>query len=96
MARSGPETRIGHAIMLALRQRGCMVWKHHATEVTGRGWPDLQGVLPGGRAIMLETKTPVGRAEPLQVRRIEQLRSLGAAAGFVTSVDDALRVCGLD
>lgn len=95
MARSGPETKISRAIIKALEARGCIVYKQHGTEVSGRGRPDLLGCLPGGQMFALETKTPVGSATKIQLRHMRLLAGVGAATGFPTSVEDALGLLGL-
>lgn len=43
-----------------------------------RGWPDRLVLLPGGRAVFVELKRPVGgKFEPLQERTHAKLRTLG-------------------
>ncbi len=43
------------------------------------GMPDRLVLMPGGRIAFVEVKAPGRKPEPLQVRRHEQLRSLGFA-----------------
>lgn len=105
------EANIQRAIQAALEARGCIVMKHHASQYTGRGWPDLWVCLPdrwigerdespilvpGGQLAVLETKTPAGRATKIQLRKMAKLVALGALGGFPTSVAEALAICGLD
>lgn len=57
----------------------------------GVGSPDLVGVLlPTGRAIGLEVKTPTGRIRPEQTAWATAARRAGMFVAFVRSVDDAL------
>lgn len=104
------EANIQRAIQAALEARGCIVMKHHASQYTGRGWPDLWVCLPqldgtekrhgvlcpaGGHLAVLETKTPAGRATKIQLRKMAKLVAAGALGGFPTSVAEALAICGL-
>lgn len=89
------EADLQRRIQRALEARGAVVMKHHASQFTGRGWPDLWVALPGGRLACLETKTPVGRRSKIQARKLDRLRATGSIAEFVTSVSEALEVCGL-
>ena len=41
------------------------------------GVPDRLLLLPGGKAVFVETKAPGKKPRPLQVHRHEQLRALG-------------------
>lgn len=65
------------------------------------GFPDIVGVLPGGRALFIEVKRPAGigqdkgRPTPEQRHFIAIAVKAGAAAGFAWSVDDALEIAGL-
>ena len=51
------------------------------------GIPDLIGVAPGGKAIMLEVKRPGGARRIAQTRFIAEAKASGAVAGFVDSWD---------
>lgn len=62
------------------------------------GSSDVLAVLPGGRMAAFEVKRPGGRATEAQERFLAELRSRGAVAEVVTSVDElraALRRAGV-
>lgn len=90
------EANLQRQIQRALEARGCIVMKHHASMYTGRGWPDLWVCLPGGRLAVLETKTPIGKATGIQLRKLAKLERTGAVAGLPTSVAEALMICGFN
>lgn len=49
------------------------------------GIPDLMGVAPGGKAILLEVKRPGGVHRIAQTLFIDEVKAKGAIAGFVDS-----------
>lgn len=59
------------------------------------GFADLFGVLPDGRFVAIEVKTPAGRLMPHQRRFLEAITRMGGVAGVARSVDDARRIVGL-
>ena len=85
------ETAVVRAIMRALRERGAKVIKTHGGPFTPTGTPDLIGCV-NGRAFVLEVKRPGQRPRRIQEYELEQWRKAGAAAGAVTSVEEALAV----
>lgn len=57
-----------------------------------RGFPDRTILLPGGLAMFLELKRPVGgRPSPQQIKWVERLSRLGFITRFCNSIDDARR-----
>lgn len=56
-----------------------------------RGFPDIAGIIPRGKyrgtMFALEIKTPIGRASDEQEKWICDLRTAGAKATIVTSVE---------
>jgi hypothetical protein len=48
-------------------------------------WPDVSGVLPGGRAIFIECKTLTGKASLGQLAMLERLKKQGAVAFIARS-----------
>ena len=60
-----------------------------------KGFSDLFGVLPGGRAFFIECKVKPNKPAKEQVNFIEQMKSCGAYAGVAYSVEEALEICGL-
>lgn len=53
------------------------------------GFPDRTILLPGGRVVFLETKTPIGRLRPRQSYIMNGLTDLGFTSDVVTSLEDA-------
>jgi len=56
------------------------------------GMSDLLAI-KNGKAIWLETKTPVGKASKEQVAFIKAMQLSGCKAGFVRSIEDAIKIC---
>jgi len=56
------------------------------------GFSDLFVISPGGFASFLEVKSEKGRPTKQQVNFLEQMQNLGARAGMVRSVSDALNL----
>lgn len=57
------------------------------------GVPDRICILPGGRIVFVELKSPEGRLRPLQERVIQLMRRLGADVRVINSkegVDEVL------
>lgn len=84
------EARLQKRIVDALRARGIPAWRIRPLGISG--WPDIYGILPGGRALHIEVKMPAERPEPLQVHTMEVLRAAGAVVGWADSVDGAMRL----
>lgn len=96
------ESDLMRAIMVALSERGHFVARANVgTFYTKDGRPVRTG-LPSGfsdlfghrggdcRAFYLEVKTPTGRIRPEQIAFLNAMKSRGAIAGVVRSVDEAL------
>ena len=60
------------------------------------GFSDVMAVLPGGRVAFIEVKTENGKLSPQQEAFITKMQGQGAIAGVVRSVDEALKLCGLE
>jgi hypothetical protein len=101
------EKCIQESIRLELSKRGlkvlrlpCGLFYTKDGRPVGSGLPpgtsDLLALAPHGRAIFIEVKRPDGRLTAAQTAFIRQMRLQGFAAGVARSVDDALRLCGLD
>lgn len=56
------------------------------------GFSDLFGVLPGGKAIFIEVKTPKGKPSEAQIRFLEAVRRLGCPAGVARSMEDVIKI----
>ena len=61
-----------------------------------KGFSDILAILPGGRAVFIEVKTQSGKLSPEQEKFIAKMQALGAIAGVVRSVSEALTLCGLE
>lgn len=87
---SGPESKVVKAITAELERRGALVYNQHGSAYSGRGRPDLLGVLPGGRAFAIEVKAPGKSDSGLGLRQRRELWAW-ACRGALTlaGVDDA-------
>lgn len=102
MARKQKESSVSDAIRLELCKRGCKVFRSQVglfytqygdmIHVGVKGESDLRGHRPDGKAIYIESKTPVGRAREEQKKFIKAMKESGALAGFARSVEDALKI----
>lgn len=54
------------------------------------GASDIIGIMPDGRFLAIEVKTPRGRTTPEQDRFLFHIQLMGGVAGVARSVDDAL------
>lgn len=93
------ESVLQSAIIEALQYAGCFVVRLNAgamrigsrlVRLAPAGTPDLLVVVPGGRIVFVEVKTPAGRLSPAQRSAHAELTRLGATVVVVRSVDDAL------
>lgn len=85
------ESAILHHCMLALSEAGCTVFRTNVgmfytidgrpvTTGLPRGFSDLFGHRPDGRAFYVEVKSETGRLRPEQKAFIEAMRARGAVA----------------
>lgn len=104
--RSYKEHELMDNVRLALSEHGCKVFRGNVGEVvtidgrlfrTGlpKGFSDVFGVLPGGRAFFVETKVRPGKPTRQQLDFINVMRRQGALAGVAYSVEEALEICEL-
>lgn len=61
-------------------------------EKRSRGYPDLHGMLPGGRYFALEVKRRGEHATPEQSEFIDAVQAGGGIAGVVRSFEDARKL----
>lgn len=80
---AGPEKRVEAAFAKWGREQGLFVLKLAAQGVTG--FPDRTIIIPGGRLVCIEFKSPTGKTSKVQDQRIAALRTLGVPV-LVTSV----------
>lgn len=86
------------------RPTGLFYTKHGSeyvpVKVNVRGASDLQGHRSDGRAFYIEVKKPRHKTNKKHLQEqenfLEQMRKSGALAGFAESVNDALKIVGLD
>ena len=81
------ETALTKKIQAYLKQQGCWVTKLHGGPTQQAGLPDLLAVKQG-RAVFFEIKTETGRLSQLQEHTLGRLRSAGAVAEMVRSIED--------
>lgn len=91
-----PESHVQRSICEVLDLHGIIYSETDASRAFGKDgkvrrskvrkdWPDISGVLPGGRAIYIECKTLTGRASAGQLAMLEKLRKQGAIAVIARS-----------
>lgn len=56
------------------------------------GFSDLFGVLPGGKAIFIEVKSPKGKPSDEQTNFLNTVSKTGATAGVARSFEDVIRI----
>lgn len=99
------ESDVVAAILDYLAVRGIFAWRNQTGAMrTGDGKrfvrfgavgsPDIIGVLPGGRFLGIECKTPRGRLSPHQDLFLARLLDDGALAFVARSVDDVIKQLG--
>lgn len=96
------ETKVSDAIRLELSKRGCKIFRSQVglfytkygelIHVGIKGESDLHGHRADGKAIYLETKTPIGKARPEQEKFIKAMQESNALAGFAHSVEEAINI----
>lgn len=94
------ESDIQRAILDYLKARGIMAWRQKSEGTfdakrgvyrrgTGTpGLPDIGGILPGGRCLLIEVKSDKGRVRPEQVAFLARAREAGAVAFVARSAGD--------
>ena len=97
MRRATRESSLVSEIIRALRSMpGVVVRKRHGSAWGVAGDPDLYGAVDG-RHFEIEVKRPGGEAPtPLQEARLRQWTAAGALAGVARSVEEALRIVGVE
>lgn len=84
------ETDITRAILQFLKARGIFAWKVFQSLGSTKGVPDILGVLPGGRSLMIEVKTPKGKLSEHQEAFLTRAKAEGACAFVARSVEDLM------
>jgi len=97
---AGPEAPLQRKIKAAVKEKwpGAYVVKYHGSDASEAGTPDLLMCVQG-YFIALEVKAPQpgesleharGRADKLQLYRIEQIKKAGGHGAVVCSVEEAI------
>ena len=96
--RGKPEREVQRAILIYLRARGCLVAVTDAgaayragsfgADTVPAGWPDITGLLPDGRFIGVECKSPEGRQSPVQKQMEQEIRRRNGIYVLARSIDD--------
>jgi hypothetical protein len=55
------------------------------------GWPDITGLLPDGRFIGVECKSPTGRQSPVQQQMEQEIRKRNGIYVLARSIEDVQR-----
>jgi hypothetical protein len=79
------EARIEKALVEAARELGGLAIK--IAPVSFVGLPDRLILLPGGRALFVEVKSPGQTPTPLQLWWLDKLQRLGFVADWIDSVE---------
>jgi len=85
-----PETKLTHAILAALRERGGWWRKIHGGP-SQRGIPDILGCY-NGKFFAFEVKMPKGKLTELQAHNIDKIRESGGIAKVIYSVEEAIDI----
>jgi len=97
------ESNISNAIMIALSEAGCLVWRNNVGVLPdkngrpiryglGTGSSDLIGLCADGTFLAVEVKTATGRVSPAQTKFIAAVLRRGGRAGVARSPADALLI----
>ena len=84
---AGPEKRVEARFARWCREQGIFALKLAAQGVTG--FPDRSVILPGGKLICIEFKSPTGKTSKVQDQRIAALRALGVPVLVTSDYNEA-------
>ena len=80
----GPEKKIENKIKEELKDAGAYYIKNFASELSGKGHPDITAVYGGklrGKLLAIEVKKPIGgKPTPIQVQRLALIAKNGGRA----------------
>jgi hypothetical protein len=81
-----------HSIICSITDSGLIVREGEATgrAVMQPGWPDITGVLPGGRFLAIELKSRDGRLRPAQVSILNAMRKAGGLVIVARSLTEVI------
>ncbi len=102
MGKKQEESNVSDAIRLELCKRECKIFRSQVglfytqygdmIYIGVKGQSDLHGHRADGKAFYIETKTPIGKAKPEQIKFIDAMKKSGAIAGFAHSVEEAINI----
>lgn len=81
------EKKIESKLRSQVKKLGGVAWKF--TSPGTDGVPDRIVLLPGGRIIFVECKSPEGKLSAIQNKRIAEIRGLGFDVRVVNSMSEA-------
>jgi hypothetical protein len=95
----GPEQTIQRAILEYLNWKHIFCWKNNTAGIYVKarntyipshapGVSDILGILPSGRFLAIEVKSPTGRVSPHQQQFIERINAAGGLAFVARSVEE--------
>lgn len=100
--RGKPERAVQREILIYLRAHGCLVAITDAgaayragsfgADTVPAGWPDITGLMPDGRFIGVECKSPAGRQSPVQKQMESEIRKRSGIYILARSARDVQRV----
>src|SRR6267154_5037238 len=87
------------AILEYLQAKGILVWRNHSTGIynpKGGGFiplgkpgvSDILGILPNGRFLAIEVKTPKGKLSENQIFFLDDINIRGGLAFMAITIDD--------
>jgi hypothetical protein len=95
-----PERETTPEILKWLNDNGILAWRQNSGSVRvgsrtinmgGKGQPDIMGILPGGRALMIENKSNGSKVAPEQIAWMERARSQGAYCFIANDLEDVVQ-----
>ena len=95
----GPEQTIQRTILEYLNWKHIFCWKNNTAGIYVKarntyipshspGVSDILGILPGGRFLAIEVKSPTGRVSPHQQQFIDMVNAAGGLAFVARSVEE--------
>ena len=98
------ETDIQNSIRLALSPYGVVIRQNTGNFLTADGRHVVCGItglsdllfIGNGKVAFIEVKTDIGKPSKEQICFIKRMQELGHAAGICRSVDEALKLIGVD
>ena len=102
------ENHLTGSILQYLRLKGIFCWRQNNHPVFDpktkryrsmngiKGVPDILGVLPDGRALGIEVKSPKGKQSPDQIVFAEEYKERGAVYLVARQIDDVINYFNIE